>query len=53
MTKETLENYKKKLQHERLLIVREIKDFEKPVDLGGYIDYGDEKTDEAERYRSV
>jgi DnaK suppressor protein len=48
MTKEILENYKNKLLHERLLITREIKDFEKPVNFGTDIDHGDEKTDEAE-----
>ncbi len=48
MTKEKAEDYKKKLQHERLLIVREIKDLRKPVDLGADIDHGDEKTDEVE-----
>lgn len=48
MTKETLESYKNKLIHERLLVVREIKDFEKPVNFGTDIDHGDEKTDEAE-----
>lgn len=48
MTKEKLESYKNKLQHERLLVSRDIKDFEKPVDLGGDIDHFDEKTDEVE-----
>lgn len=48
MTKEKSENYKNKLQHERLLIFSEIKDLGKPVNLGDDIDHGDEKTDEAE-----
>jgi DnaK suppressor protein len=48
MTKEKLEGYKNKLQHERLLIIRDIKDFGKPVDFGNDIDHGDEKTDEVE-----
>ena len=48
MTKEKIESYKNKLQHERLLVIREIKDFEKPVNLGDDIDHGDEKTDEVE-----
>jgi RNA polymerase-binding transcription factor DksA len=48
MTKEKIESYKSKLQRERLLIIHEIKDLEKPVDFGSDIDHGDEKTDEAE-----
>jgi RNA polymerase-binding transcription factor DksA len=48
MTKEKLDGYKNKLQHERSLILREIKDFEKPVDFGSDVDHGEEKTDEAE-----
>ena len=48
MIKEKMDGYKGKLQHERLLVLQEIKDFEKPVDMGEDIDHGDEKTDEAE-----
>ena len=48
MTKEKIENYKNKLQHERFLILREIKDFEKPVNFGDDVDHFDEKTDEVE-----
>jgi len=48
MTKERMVDYKNKLRHERLLLAQEIKDFEKPVNMGGDIDHGDEKTDEVE-----
>ena len=48
MTKEKIEYYKGNLQHERLLIIQEVKDLKKPIDLGGDIDHGDEKTDEVE-----
>lgn len=48
MTKEKMESYKNKLEHERLLVMREIKDFEKPVSFGVDIDHFDEKTDETE-----
>jgi len=48
MTKEKLEVCKNKLQHERLLIVREIKDLEKPVDFGSDIDHFEEKAEEVE-----
>ena len=49
MTKEKIESYKNKLQHEKMLVARDIKDFEKPVDLGnGDVDHFDEKTDEVE-----
>lgn len=48
MTREELDRYKKELERERLLIVHEIKDLEKPVILGDDIDHGDEKTDEVE-----
>lgn len=48
MTKEKLEDYKGKLRHERLLIVQEIRDLKKPVNLGNDVDHGDEKTDEVE-----
>jgi len=46
MTKEKMESYKNKLRHERLIIAKEISDFEKPVNLGDDIDHFDEKTDE-------
>ena len=48
MTKEKMEVYKNKLEHERLLLIREIKDLEKPVDFGSDIDHLEEKTDEVE-----
>ncbi len=48
MIKERLEGYKRKLEHERLLIIQEIKDFEKPVSFGTDVDHFDEKTDETE-----
>jgi len=48
MNKEKKDDYKSKLQHERLLITQELKDLNKPVNMGGDIDHGDEKTDEAE-----
>jgi DnaK suppressor protein len=48
MTKETIDGYKNKLQRERLLVIREIKDLEKPIDFGNDIDHFDEKTDEVE-----
>ena len=48
MTKENLEIYRNKLQRERLLVTKEIKDFEKPVNMGDDIDHFDEKTDEVE-----
>ena len=46
MIKERLEGYKRKLEHERLPIIQEIKDFEKPVSFGTDVDHFDEKTDE-------
>jgi RNA polymerase-binding transcription factor DksA len=48
MTKEKIESYKNKLQHERLLVARDIKEFEKPVNFGTDVDHFDEKTDEVE-----
>ena len=48
MTKEKIEFYKGKLQHERILILREIKDLEKPVSFGSDIDHFEEKTEEVE-----
>lgn len=48
MTKEKIDGYKNKLQHERLLVARDIQEFEKPVDFGNDIDHFDEKTDEVE-----
>ncbi len=48
MKKEMMESYKNKLEHERLLLVQEIKDFEKPVSFGSDVDHFDEKTDETE-----
>lgn len=50
MTKEKLENYKKKLEHEKLLILREIADAQKPANFGDDIDHGEEKTDEVEDF---
>jgi len=48
MTKEKVESYKNKLQHERILLLREIKDLGKPVDFGSDIDHFEEKTEEVE-----
>ena len=48
MTKEKIENYKNKLEREKLLISRDINDLKKPVDFGDDIDHGEEEADEVE-----
>ena len=48
MTQEKINEYKTKLQKERLLILEEIKRNEKPVDFGSDIDHFEEESDEAE-----
>lgn len=48
MNKDTLNEYKVKLEKERTLISEEIKRNEKPVDFGSDIDHGDEESDETE-----
>lgn len=48
MTNEKIENYKKKLEQERKLVLAEIKESEKPSTFGADVDSGDEETDEAE-----
>jgi RNA polymerase-binding transcription factor DksA len=48
MTNEKMEFYKNKLQHERILLLREIKDLEKPLDFGSDIDHFEEGTEEVE-----
>jgi RNA polymerase-binding transcription factor DksA len=48
MKQEKLNDYKIKLEKERLLLLEEIKQSEKPVDFGTDIDGFEEETDEAE-----
>lgn len=48
MDKKQVEEYKKKLEKERLLLLAEIKQDQKPVDFGHDVDHFDEETDEAE-----
>lgn len=48
MTKEKIDEYRNKLQRERILIVREIKELNQPINFGDDIDHGEEKTDEVE-----
>ncbi len=48
MDAKKLQEYKKKLEKERVLIFAEIKQNEKPVDFGSDSDRLDEETDEAE-----
>ena len=48
MTQEKLNGYKRKLEQERVLILAEIEQNEKPVDFGSDIDHFDEKTDQTE-----
>src|SRR5581483_862566 len=50
MTKEKNEEFKKKLEQERKLVLAEIKESEKPSTFGNDIDSGDEDTDEAEEF---
>lgn len=48
METKQLDEYKRKLERERIMLVAEIKRNEKPVDFGSDIDHFDEETDEAE-----
>ena len=48
MTKEKIDIYKNKLQHERLLVLKDINDLEKPVSFGSDVDHFEERTDEVE-----
>ena len=48
MNETQLKEYKIKLEHERILIMDEIKQAESPVDFGDDIDHGDEDTDRSE-----
>jgi DnaK suppressor protein len=48
MNQETLNEYKKKLERERLLLLGEVKQAETPANFGSDVDGFDEKTDEAE-----
>jgi RNA polymerase-binding transcription factor DksA len=52
MTKEKIEKYKNKLEHERILVSNEIKDLEKPLDFGDDIDHFEEDTDKTEEMDS-
>lgn len=52
MTKEKIEEYKKKLQHERLIVSDEIKNLEKPLDFGDDVDHFEEDTDKTEEMDS-
>ncbi len=48
MDKDKIAEYKKKLEAERILLMKEISNDEKPVDFGHDVDHFDEETDEAE-----
>ena len=48
MNNEKIAEYKKKLEQERGMLLREIKESERPSTFGNDIDSGDEETDEAE-----
>ena len=48
MTQEKINEYKDKLTKERVLILAEIKQNEKPVDFGSDIDHFEEESNEAE-----
>jgi DnaK suppressor protein len=48
METKQLQEYRKKLEKEQLLILAEIKQNEKPADFGSDIDHLDEETDESE-----
>jgi DnaK suppressor protein len=48
MDQKQLQEYRTKLENERLLLLAEIKRNEKPMDFGSDIDHGDEETDESE-----
>lgn len=52
MTKEKIEEYKNKLEHERILVSKEIKDLEKPLDFGDDVDHFEEDTDKTEEMDS-
>jgi DnaK suppressor protein len=49
MDKQKLEGYKKKLEAERKLLVSEIKQSEKPVDVGNDLEDPSEETDKSEQ----
>jgi len=48
MTTEGIEKYKKKLEKERLLLLGELKETEKPTDFGDDVDHFEEETEEGE-----
>ena len=48
METKQVEEYKKRLEKERILLMAEIKQNEKPVDFGNDVDHLDEETDESE-----
>jgi RNA polymerase-binding transcription factor DksA len=48
MNQDQLKEYKIKLEKERMMIVTEIAQDEKPVDFGDDIDHGDEASDKSE-----
>lgn len=48
MEAKQLEEYKNRLEKERLLLLTEIRQNEKPASSGSNVDYFDEETDEAE-----
>jgi RNA polymerase-binding transcription factor DksA len=48
MIKNKLDEYKKKLENERVLILGEVSDLEKPLDFGDDIDHFEEDTDKTE-----
>ncbi len=50
MDKHLAEEYKKKLEKERLLLLAEIKQHERPTDFGNDTESPDEETDEAEEF---
>ena len=48
MDKQKIDEYKKRLERERLLLLAEVKQDEKPVDFGSDEDHFEEEADEAE-----
>lgn len=50
METKILDEYKKRLEKERLLLLAEIKRNEKPTDFGSDTDHLDEETDESEEF---
>ncbi len=48
MNQERLDEYQRKLEKERLLLLSEIKQNEKPTEFGNDVDHFDEEADEAE-----